>query len=284
MTLNPLIGIGLRHPHYKQVLEEHPPIGWFEVHSENFLTRGGNLSELIAKVSEHYPISLHGVGLSLGSAGGVSTDHLERLSNLINRVNPKFVSEHLSWGYVDGVYMPDLLPVPYTEESFNVFKQNILIAQDFLKREIFIENPSSYIEYKSSNKGESQFLVELCRATDAKILLDVNNIFVSCWNHGWNAKEYIDSIPLDLVKEIHIAGHSIKELPDNQTLRVDTHNNYVCDEVWALYDYAIQRFGPTPTLLEWDADIPSLDVLMDEASKCDAYLSPHKENVRVAHA
>lgn len=284
MTLNPLIGIGLRHPHYKKVLEEHPPISWFEVHSENFLARGGNLAELIAKVSKHYPMSLHGVGLSLGSAEGISKDHLERLSNLIDRVNPKFVSEHLSWGYVDGIYMPDLLPVPYTEESFNVFKQNILITQEFLKREIFIENPSSYIEYKSSNKDESQFLVELCRATDAKILLDVNNIFVSCWNHGWSAQEYIDSIPENFVKEIHIAGHSIKKLPGDQTLRVDTHNNYVCDEVWNLYDYAIQKFGPTPTLLEWDADIPSLDVLIDEASKCEAYLTSHKTNVRVAHA
>jgi uncharacterized protein (UPF0276 family) len=284
MTLNPLIGIGLRHPHYGQALEELPSIGWFEVHSENFLARGGNLAELISKVAQHYPISLHGVGLSLGSADGISTKHLERLSNLIKRVNPKFISEHLSWGYIDGIYMPDLLPVPYTEESFNVFKQNILITQDFLKREIFIENPSSYIEYKSSNKHESQFLIELCKATNAKILLDVNNIFVSCWNHGWSAKEYIDSIPKNLVKELHIAGHSVKELPNNQILRVDTHNAYVCDEVWGLYDYAIQKFGPTPTLLEWDADIPSLETLVAEASKCGPYLSFQKENMSVANA
>ena len=284
MTLNPLIGIGLRTPHYKKVLEAHQPIGWFEVHSENFLAHGGNLVEFIAKVSEHYSISLHGVGLSLGSSGGISRNHLERLSNLIKRVKPKFVSEHLSWGYVDGIYMPDLLPVPYTEESFTVFKHNILMAQDFLKQEIFIENPSSYIEYKSSEKNESQFLVELCIATSAKILLDVNNIFVSSWNHGWNAKEYIDYIPKNLVKEIHIAGHSVKKLSNHQTLCVDTHNNYVCDGVWSLYDYAIQRFGPMPTLLEWDADIPSLDILVSEASKCEPYLSSHKDNMRVANA
>lgn len=284
MTLNPLIGIGLRHPHYKQVLEEHPSIGWFEVHSENFFACGGNLADLILKFREHYPISLHGVGLSLGSAGGISTNHLERLSNLVERVDPKFISEHLSWGYVDAVYMPDLLPVPYTEESFNIFKKNILIIQDFLKREILIENPSSYIEYKSSNKCEPQFLVELCRVTDAKILLDVNNIFVSCWNHGWNIKEYIDFIPVDLVKEIHISGHSVKTLPNDQILRVDTHSNFVCDKVWDLYEYATGRFGPTPTLLEWDADIPSLDTLIDEASKCEPYLSSHKTNARLANA
>lgn len=284
MTLNPLIGIGLRHLHYKQVLEECPSIGWFEVHSENFLACGGNLPELIAKVSQQYPISLHGVGLSLGSADGILTDHLKRISNLIERVNPQFISEHLSWGHVDGIYMPDLLPVPYTEESFNVFKQNIMVTQDFLKREIFIENPSSYIEYTSSNQHEAEFLVSLCKATDAKILLDVNNIFVSSWNHGWNAKEYIDAIPRNLVKEIHIAGHSIKELSNAQTLRIDTHNNFVCDEVWDLYAYAIQKFGPTPTLLEWDADIPSLEILMTEAAKCEPYLSSHNENMRVANA
>lgn len=284
MTSNQLIGIGARSSHYNEIKATQPSIGWLEVHSENFLTQGGKSLVVLQSLIESYPISLHGVGLSLGSAECISTDHLERLSILIERVNPKFISEHLSWGYVDGIYMPDLLPVPYTEESFNVFKQNILKTQDFLKREILIENPSSYIEYKSSNKQESQFLVELCKATNAKILLDVNNIYVSCWNHGWNAKEYIDSIPVDLVKEIHIAGHSIKELPNDQTLRVDTHNNYVCVEVWDLYDYAIKRFGTTPTLLEWDADIPTLDVLINEASKCEAYLSSHKTNVRVANA
>lgn len=284
MTLNSLIGIGLRYPHYTQVIEERPSIGWFEVHSENFFSEGGNGINALIGISEHYPISLHGVGLSLGSSKGISTDHLKRLSNLIKRVQPKFVSEHLSWGYVDGIYLPDLLPVPYAEESFNTFRRNILVTQDFLKREILIENPSSYLEYNSSSQHESNFLVELCHRTGAKILLDVNNLFVSSWNHGWNTKEYIDSIPPDLVKEIHIAGHSIKALPNNNTLLVDTHNNHVCDEVWALYDYAIQRFGPIPSLLEWDEDIPSLDVLIDEASKCDPYLASQKINMSVANA
>ena len=274
MNSNQLIGIGARPLHYNEIITKQPSIGWLEIHSENYFSQGGKSLAVLWALIRSYPISLHGVGLSLGSAEGVSIKHLERLSNLINRIDPKLVSEHLSWGYVDGLYIPDLLPIPYTEESFNIFKHNILITQDFLKHKILIENPSSYIEYKSSNQDESKFLVDLCRATGAEILLDVNNIFVSCWNHGWNAKKYIDSIPVDLVKEIHIAGHSIKELPDNQTLRVDTHNNYVCNEVWDLYGYAIARFGPTPTLLEWDSDIPTLDVLIEEASKCEPYLFP----------
>ncbi len=284
MALNQLIGIGLRHPHYKQVLEDLPSIGWFEVHSENFFANGGINAQLITQVSLNYPLSLHGVGLSLGSASGVSYEHLARLANLIERINPQFVSEHLSWGQVNGIFMPDLLPVPYTQESFQVLKQNILITQDFLKREIFIENPSSYIEYHASEQQEAQFLVELCKATGAKILLDVNNIFVSASNHGWDAKQYIDSIQKGLVKEIHIAGHSTKTLPNNQILRIDTHDSFVCSEVWDLYAYAIERFGSTPTLLEWDAEIPALSVLIDEASKCETYLSSYQKQARQAHA
>jgi hypothetical protein len=285
MTSNPLIGVGLRYPHYRQVLDELPSIGWFEVHSENFLAPGGSLADFLLKLRAHYPISLHGVGLSLGSADGLSIAYLERLRNLITRVQPQFVSEHLSWGYVDGVYMPDLLPVPYTEESFHVLKTNILLAEEVLKKEILIENPSSYIEYTVSQQSEVEFLVTLCQATGAKILLDVNNVYVSSWNHGWDAREYIDSIPENLVKEIHLAGHSIKELPNDQILRVDTHDRYVCEEVWTLYDYAIQRFGSTPTLLEWDADIPPLDVLVSEALNCERFLTgSSKTNLRAANA
>lgn len=277
MASNQLIGVSLKTPHYRQFLEEKPPIGWLEVHSENFFTAGSNaLSNLIA-LSQLYPISLHGIGLSLGSASGVQMAHLERLAKLIELVQPKFVSEHLSWGYINGVYMHDLLPVPYTDESLKVFSHNIEVVQEFLNREILIENPSSYLEYKSSSKNEADFLVEMCKITGAKILLDVNNIFVSACNHGWDARNYIDAIQKDLVKEIHIAGHSTKILSADQILRIDTHDNYVCDEVWDLYNYAIQRFGPTHTLLEWDANIPSLEVLIKEASKASVYLSLEAE-------
>lgn len=277
MTSDQLIGVALKTPHYRQCLEENPPIGWFEVHSENFFTEGGNgLANLMA-LSKLYPASLHGIGLSLGSASGVQITHLERLAKLVELVNPKFVSEHLSWGYINGVYMHDLLPIPYTDESLKIFSSNIVLVQDFLRREILIENPSSYLEYKASYKNEADFLVEICQMTGAKILLDVNNIFVSSCNHGWDAKHYIDAIPPGFVKEIHIAGHSTKILATDQILLVDTHDNYVCDEVWDLYNYAIQRFGPTHTLLEWDANIPPLEVLIKEASKASVYLSVEVE-------
>jgi uncharacterized protein (UPF0276 family) len=174
---------------------------------------------------------------------------------------------------VDGVYMHDLLPIPYTNESLDVFSKNIDVTQEFLKQEILIENPSSYIEFKSSYLKESDFLVELCKLTGAKILLDVNNIFVSCFNHDWDALGYINSIPKDLVKEIHLSGHSSRIIGSDQVLLVDTHNDYVCQEVWDLYEHAIQRFGPTPTLIEWDKDIPSFDALISEANRASQYLS-----------
>jgi uncharacterized protein len=278
MNSNQLIGVGLKTPHYKQILEDKPSIGWFEVHSENFFFEGGNALNKICCISESYPISLHGIGLSLGAADGIQEEHLLRLKKLIDRINPCFVSEHLSWGHVAGVYIPDLLPIPYTSESLNIFCRNVDITQNFLGREIFIENPSSYIEYKISQQEESEFLVELCKRSGAKILFDINNLFVSASNHGWDPIKYIDYIPKYSVKEIHLAGHMVKTLSSNQELRIDTHNDYVCQEVWELYAYAIKRFGPVPTLLEWDADIPSLDILIKEASKALKYLSPEAKS------
>lgn len=274
--MNQLIGIGLRTPHYRHVLDDRPSMGWFEVHSENFFSEGGLALETLISISGYYPTSLHGVGLSLGSAEGINSNHLKRLLGLISKIQPILLSEHLAWGYVDGIYMPDLLPLPYTEESLKLFSQNIMVAQDFLQREILIENPSSYIEYNSSSMEESEFLVKLCKSTGAKILLDINNVFVSASNHNWNAYHYIDTLPRDLVKEIHIAGHTTKRLSSNQIIRIDTHNNFVCQEVWDLYKYAIQKFGPIPTLLEWDADIPEIEVLIQEASKASNYLPIHE--------
>lgn len=280
MTSNPFIGIGLRHPHYQKVLEDRPSIEWFEVHSENFFHNGGPTLNVLFNIREHYPISLHGIGLSLGSASGLDDNHLSRLKKLIHSMNPFLVSEHLSWNSLNEFHLPDLLPIPYNQESFNVFAKNISKTQDFLGREILIENPSSYLEYHSSDRDEAEFLVKLCQKTGAKILLDINNIFVSCSNHGWDAQNYIDKIPHDLVKEIHLAGHSSQEISPEKTLLIDTHNNSVCDEVWELYGYALQKLGSIPTLLEWDADIPSLDFLMEEASKALNYVTlkkPHEK-------
>ncbi len=270
MTSNPLIGIGLRYPHYKLVLKEKPNIDWFEVHSENFFQNSGPALRLLQEIGEHYPISLHGVGLSLGSQP-LSIRHLERLKSLIAAVNPFLVSEHLSWNNSGHIALPDLFPTPYTAESFDIFCQNIGLTQDFLKREILIENPSSYLEFKDSELTEVDFLVSLCQETGAKILLDINNVFVSSTNHGWDPAKYIASIPKTLVKEIHLAGHSVKKMSENEEVLIDTHDNFVCKEVWDLYKIALERFGPQPTLLEWDASIPALSVLTHEAQKALAY-------------
>ena len=275
MNSNQLIGIGLRHPHYSQVIEEKPLIGWFEVHCENFFHANSAL-QYLKEIRKDYPISLHGVGLSLGSSDGILKNHLLKLNNLIQEIEPFLVSEHLSWGYVDGIYMPDLLPIPYNKESFNIFVKNINLTQDFLKQEILIENPSSYLEYKITDMDEADFLIEICKATGAKLLLDVNNIFVSCFNHGWDPKKYIDKIPNNLIKEIHLAGHSKKKITDNQSILIDTHDNIVCEEVWNLYSYTLERNRPTHTLLEWDASIPDLSILLTEANKAKTYLERHK--------
>ncbi len=270
-----LIGVGLRHPHYSEVIENFPKVGWFEVHSENFFQKGGPALDMLMGLRKNYPISLHGVGLSLGSANGVLKEHLTRLRELINLIDPFLVSEHLSWGYIDGVYLPDLLPVPYTKESLANFIQNVNLTQDFFKREILIENPSSYLEYQATKIDEVDFLTELCKITGAKILLDVNNVFVSCYNHGWSAQQYIDQIPVNLVKEIHLAGHSTKQIAPNKIIRIDTHDNHVLEEVWELYDYAIRKFGLIPTLLEWDAKIPTFSEMLREANKAGKSLRKH---------
>ncbi len=272
MNLSSPLGIGLRQPHYQQVLLERPQIGWFEVHSENFFHLGNAAVEILCEIAEHYPISLHGVGLSLGSTDGIQKQHLLRLNALIKTVKPFLVSEHLSWGRLGQVVMPDLLPIPYNSESLNLFCDHINYTQDFLGREILIENPSSYLTYKSSDQAEVDFLVSICERTQAKILLDVNNIFVSCSNHGWDPIKYIDAIPKNAVKELHIAGHSLKTIAQEKVLRIDTHDQAVCIEVWELYKMAINRFGIVPTLLEWDAHIPSLECLLQEVYKAKAYV------------
>lgn len=271
MTLNQLIGIGLRHPHYHEVIDSQPDIGWFEVHSENFFHLGGPSLNNLKTIRTSYPISLHGVGLSLGSADKLDTAHLKKIKKLIQEINPFLVSEHLSWGKINNTFLPDLLPLPYTQESLHIICQHIQQTQDYLQREILIENPSSYLEYQDSELAEADFLVKLCQKSGAKLLLDINNIFVSAHNHQWDAKKYIDSIPSDLVKELHLAGHSHKALSEQKIIKVDTHNDKVCDDVWILYDYALSKFGATHTLIEWDTDIPELVVLLSEAEKAKQY-------------
>lgn len=283
MNFESLIGVGLRRPHYQQILKDLPSIGWFEVHSENFFHNDSPAIRFLKKITEHYPISLHGVGLSLGSADGLDQHHLTRIKNMVDTMNPFLVSEHLSWGHVGGRHVPDLLPVPYTPESFDIFAANIACVQDYLKCDILIENPSSYLEFKTSVYKESEFLINLCDKTGAKLLLDVNNVYVSCQNHDWHALDYINAIPPNMVKEIHIAGHSSKDIGSEKPLLIDTHDHEVCDEVWALYEHAINRFGPTHTLLEWDAKIPNLNTLISQAKKALQYMPCTQKDAR-SHA
>ncbi len=267
-----LVGVGLRPPHYSYVLEETPPVGWLEIHPENYFMKGGLSLSYVDRLSETYPFSLHSIGVSLGSAQGVNQHHLSLVRDLVQRWQPFLLSDHLSWSRVDDAFFPDLLPVPYTDEALQVFSENIAQVQDFLGREILIENPSSYLEYKESCIEEAEFLNTLCKKTGAKILLDVNNIFVSASNHEWDACAYIDSIDPNLVKEVHLAGHARRTYDDGAEVLIDSHSTHVCDEVWNLYDYTIQRGIIVPTLIEWDSDLPEFNVLLKEAQKAQQYI------------
>ena len=277
MNIPPRAGIGLRAEHFEDILEQQPNIGWVEAHSENYfglgaeiLTRSGGSKpfEYLERVRNSYPVSLHGVGLSVGSVDSLNQHHLKNLKHLIDRIEPGLVSEHLSWGSVNDQYFNDLLPMPYTEESLDHMVQRIDEVQEYLGRQILIENVSSYLEFKASTIPEWEFVAELSQRAGCAILLDVNNIYVNSMNHGFNAERFIQSIPVHVVKEIHLAGHTVKEI-DGGVILLDTHDHLVCDEVWELYRLAVNRFGHVPTLIEWDKDLPKLEVLVSEAKRAD---------------
>ena len=264
----PRAGIGLRAEHYREVAATRPAVAWLEVHSENYFGAGGAPHYYLEQVRRDYPLSLHGVGLSLGSADELNRTHLENIKRLIQRYEPGLVSDHLSWSSVDGNYLNDLLPLPYTEETLRHVTERVVQAQEFLGREILIENPSSYLQYRHSDMGEAEFLAELSVRSGCGILLDVNNIYVSASNHGFDAGAYLRAIPPAHVREIHLAGHTVNRYPEGEIL-IDTHNARVCDAVWTLYRDALAHVGPVPTLIEWDTDLPALSVLLDEARKAE---------------
>ncbi|MCE3232025.1 MAG: Protein of uncharacterized function, partial [Rickettsiaceae bacterium] len=244
-------GIGLRQPHYNEVIDNLPDIAWFEVHSENFFCKGGMSLYILEKIRQNYPLSLHGVGLSLGSVDPVNKNHLQQLKALINRFEPGLVSDHISWSSIGGIFLPDLLPLPYTHESLENIVKNIQITQDFLGRQILVENPSTYLEFKDSEIPEVEFISEVIKQSGCGLLLDINNIYVSAINNNFNPYDYLSSIPIGIVKEIHLAGHFKKEI-EGCTILIDHHGDYVTQEVWDLYSSAINRFGKIPTLIEWD--------------------------------
>ncbi|MBB5443121.1 MULTISPECIES: DUF692 domain-containing protein [unclassified Paraburkholderia] len=276
-------GIGLRFRHHQEVLEKRPPVAWFEVHTENYMG-GGSAPGYLDAIRRDYPVSLHGVGLSLGSAEGLDATHLERVRAVVGRIEPGLVSEHLSWSMSGGTYLADLLPLPLTEEALAVVCTHVDYVQTYLRRRISIENPSTYLRFSHSTIPEWEFLTELARRTGCGVLCDVNNIYVSARNHGWNARTYLDALPPSAVTEIHLAGHSVRQLDHGQVIRIDDHGSRVAPPVWALFQQALQRFGPVPTLIEWDTDVPTLEVLMEEAAIAQAFMEGEQNDNVCANA
>jgi uncharacterized protein len=264
-------GIGLRFQHHRAVLETRPGVAWLEVHTENYMGGGPSVAWLEA-IRAHYPLSLHGVGLSLGSADGLDAAHLGRVACAVERFEPALVSEHLSWSAIGGRYLADLLPLPLTEEALAVVCRHVDQTQSRLRRRMLVENPSSYLRYRHSTIPEWEFLGAVVERTGCGILCDINNIYVSACNHGWDAWAYVAALPADAVGEIHLAGHTVRALEGGQVLRIDDHGSRVSAAVWQLYAAALARFGPVPTLIEWDTAVPELDVLLDEAAQAGRLL------------
>jgi len=254
-------GIGLRARHYSDFVEGHPAVGWVEVHSENYFGKGGFDRHVLARVRQDYPVSLHGVGLGLGSAEGIDEDHVAKLARLVEAVEPVFVSEHLCWAATLGRHFNDLLPLAYTEEALALVVRGVDQLQEYLQRRILVENVSSYVEFHANDMSEGEFVAALATRTGCGLLLDVNNLYVNQLNHGSNALAAMSAIPPGCVEEIHLAGHLVAE-----HCVIDTHGDRVAPAVWQLYEAALARFGPVPTLIEWDTDVPELGVLLEEAA------------------
>jgi uncharacterized protein (UPF0276 family) len=267
--MHSLAGIGLRAAHYRHFLEGRPRIGWLEVHSENYFGAGGYDLHVLEHVRRDYPLSLHGVGLSLGSADGLRGHHLAKLQSLVARVEPLLVSEHLCWGAYGARHFNDLLPLPYTRSALDLMVARVDAVQTALGRVILVENVSSYVQYRDSEIPELEFVAELARRSGCGVLFDVNNLYVNSVNHGFDPFAALTALPAACIGEIHLAGHTRAE-----DCLIDDHGSCVIDPVWALYDAAVRRFGALPTLIEWDTNIPALEVLLDEARKAGTRLEP----------
>lgn len=260
-------GLGLRSSHYQQIFETKPDVPWFELLSDNYMADGGLPILKAEKIREDYPVTLHGVGMSLGSADPLNLDYLGKLKALAERIEPVYVSDHIAWVSVGGKYTHDLLPLPYTNETLNHLCERIDQAQNVLGRKILVENPSSYMTFHSTDMTEWDFIKGITEKTDCDLLLDINNIYVSAINHDFDPYEYLRGIPSERVKEIHLAGY---EKMDKYLF--DTHGYQVHPPVWDLYRAALKQFGAVPTLIEWDTDVPSFDTLRQEAQKAEKQL------------
>ena len=252
-------GLGLRKPHYADFIDGHVPVDFVEIISENFMVDGGQPRRILREVRDLYPVAMHGVSMSIGSADGLDPDYLARLRTLIDEIEPLFVSDHLCWTRIEGFNSHDLLPLPYTEEALDLVCANVSRAQECIGRAMLVENPSSYIAFDRADMSEWEFLDALCRRTDCGLLLDVNNIFVSAQNHGFDALAYVDGVPTNRVRQVHLAGHTVGE-----AMLIDTHDRPVCASVWDLYARLMPRLGPVATMIERDDDIPPLADLLAE--------------------
>jgi uncharacterized protein len=252
-------GLGLRTEHYNSILESKPKVDWFEALSENYMIPGGKPLNYLDRIRENYPVVMHGVSLSIGSTAEMDKDYLRDLKKLADRIEPTWISDHLCWTGVHGQNMHDLLPLPYTEETVKHVVERVKIVQDYLGRQILLENVSSYASYIDSSMTEWEFISQIAETADCLLLLDVNNIYVSSFNHQFDAKAFIDSVPAKRIQQIHLAGHN-----NHGDYIIDTHDAPVIDPVWKLYEYAITRFGAVSTMIERDDNIPELEVLVDE--------------------
>lgn len=262
---HPAFGVGLRARHFGEMDGAPPPVGFFEIHAENYLSGGPALRRL-ERVREGTALSVHGVGLSLGSAEGLDPAHLRRVAGLVDRLDPVLVSEHLSWSVVGGAYLNDLLPLPYTEESLAIVAANVRWFQDAVRRPVLIENPSSYLAFRHSTIPEPEFLMALVARTGCRLLCDVNNVHVSGRNLGWDPRVWLAGIDGAAIGEFHLAGHAVNDA-DGEEILIDDHGSRVNEAVWELYRDAVARYGARPTLIEWDTDVPPLDTLLDEARR-----------------
>lgn len=283
MTLPASTGLGFKPEHYPQIADAVGAVGFYEVHAENYMGAGGAPHAILEKLHADHALSVHGVGLSIGGAGPLDTEHLARLRILLDRHQPESFSEHLAWSSHGAAWLNDLLPMPYTDETLTTICDHIDQTQEALGRKMLLENPATYVTFETSTYAETDFLREIGKRTGCGMLLDVNNVFVAATNHRTDPRSYLAAFPLELVGEIHLAGHEAEELSDGPLL-IDSHSRPVADPVWALYGETTERLaamgGPVPTLIEWDNDVPEFDVLLSEARRAQAIM----DAARAAHA
>jgi uncharacterized protein (UPF0276 family) len=273
-TLPARPGVGYKPQHFAAILADPGPVGWLEIHAENYMGEGGRPLAQLRHLAERFPISVHGVGLSIGGEGPLDRDHLLRLKHLCGWLNPASFSEHLAWSTHDGAFLNDLLPVPYTEATLTLVADHIDEVQEVLGRRMLLENPSTYLAFAETAMGEVEFLSEIARRTGCGLLLDVNNVYVSGVNQNYDSVGYLDAFPLHLVGEVHLGGHDEDRDDHGRRLLIDSHGTEVVDPVWALYERVIRRAGPLPTLIEWDNDVPDWPVLAAEAARAARILEP----------